>query len=441
MDQVAWRDLSLGERLAGVLRRSHCRTVGQLLRRGADWRLGRAGYGSNSESEFLQAVSRLRQEFDAGLDQLLRELCEDVGERPEEACRKILVRRREGGRWMRLLGHLAHKALECVDLTVLRRHLLSLVDIDPVEDAAAAGLSPAQGEQSAREEQDGPPQPTPFFAPRSALRVHSTAKIMPMEESLPLLKGYQGMAEDKRRLLEACPSHDWPALEIELYRIADGVLPARHWRPPVALRVVPSWVLCRRLVEAVAPLTLVRRARRCRWKTVAEALAEPARDLQPGFDEVGEELLWEQIRRLTEMGPGWPVSTGDLLEEKTLQEAFWASLERLPARTARLMRLRLGAGRPKALTLQATGDRMNLSAERVRQIENAAWKTLRQDESWPRSLARKAEQALESGGTAVAVAVLAEDPWIGPELTRCRPFFDQLIRKVLGSRRRLIMRY
>ncbi|HSR69657.1 MAG TPA: sigma factor-like helix-turn-helix DNA-binding protein [Acidobacteriota bacterium] len=449
MDQVAWRDLSLGERLAGVLRRSQCLTVGELLRRGREWRLSRAGYGSHSEMELMRAVDWLKGEFDAGLDSLLMELSEEVASRPQRACRKIFLRRKAGGRWIRLLGHLAQKALQCVDLRQLRRHLLALSEEaseqetkepSAVRDDSPGSESAAQGGGDVAPTMSSASRPADFFAPRPALTVHEKTAEPPLE-SLLHLREYPAMAEEKRELLQGAETAEWPGLEHDLFRLAGGVLPAPDWHPATALRLVPSWVLCRRMVESVAPLPLVRRARRCRWKTFAQALSEPARDLQPGFDSVGEQMLWEQVGRLVELGPGWPLSTSDLQVESTLQESFCASLERLPQRTARLMRLRMGAGRSRALTLQETARELNLSAERVRQIENAAWETLRRQEAWPRRLARKIEEAMEAEGTAVAVEVLAEDPWIGPRLTRSRPFFDQLVRKTVGSRRRLDMRY
>jgi len=66
----------------------------------------------------------------------------------------------------------------------------------------------------------------------------------------------------------------------------------------------------------------------------------------------------------------------DLLEQKVEQETMKELLSYLDEREAKIIRMRYGLDNGEPMTLKEIGERVNLSRERVRQIENEALKRL-----------------------------------------------------------------
>jgi RNA polymerase primary sigma factor len=58
-------------------------------------------------------------------------------------------------------------------------------------------------------------------------------------------------------------------------------------------------------------------------------------------------------------------------------EAVHSVLDSLPSRDRQILSMRYGIGFPRPMTMEEIGAEFSLSRERVRQIENAAMKTLR----------------------------------------------------------------
>lgn len=68
----------------------------------------------------------------------------------------------------------------------------------------------------------------------------------------------------------------------------------------------------------------------------------------------------------------------DLLEQKVEQETMNELLSYLDEREAKIVRMRYGLDNGEPMTLKEIGERVNLSRERVRQIENEALKRLQE---------------------------------------------------------------
>jgi len=67
----------------------------------------------------------------------------------------------------------------------------------------------------------------------------------------------------------------------------------------------------------------------------------------------------------------------DFLAQSSLKEDLFRSLQSLPSQQQEVIRLRFGLGGNKELTLSQIGARLNISRERVRQIERDALKKMR----------------------------------------------------------------
>ena len=82
-------------------------------------------------------------------------------------------------------------------------------------------------------------------------------------------------------------------------------------------------------------------------------------------------------------------SVGDYLEDEqaidplnqamqtAMVETIHSVLDSLPSRDRQILSMRYGIGFPRPMTMEEIGAEFSLSRERVRQIENAAMKTLR----------------------------------------------------------------
>jgi RNA polymerase primary sigma factor len=64
-------------------------------------------------------------------------------------------------------------------------------------------------------------------------------------------------------------------------------------------------------------------------------------------------------------------------EQHILREELEEALSTLPPREVRVLRLRFGLGGQKPHTLQEIGDKLNLTRERIRQIEGMGLRKLR----------------------------------------------------------------
>jgi len=94
----------------------------------------------------------------------------------------------------------------------------------------------------------------------------------------------------------------------------------------------------------------------------------------PSLEEVARslEIPTEQLAELEEIPPAGPLGT--LLRDR---EGLRGLLDDLPERERTVIRLRFGLSGEEPLTLEAVGQRLGLSRERVRQIEGAGLKKLR----------------------------------------------------------------
>ena len=71
---------------------------------------------------------------------------------------------------------------------------------------------------------------------------------------------------------------------------------------------------------------------------------------------------------------------GERIDASVLREAMERALEELPARYAMILRMRYGMDGDKPRTLEYIAQKLNLSRERVRQIERDAFSRLRQQD-------------------------------------------------------------
>ena len=71
------------------------------------------------------------------------------------------------------------------------------------------------------------------------------------------------------------------------------------------------------------------------------------------------------------------VPLDDLVARRMLRESMERALEELPARYAMILRMRYGMDGDQPRTLEAIARKLNLSRERVRQIERDAFMRLR----------------------------------------------------------------
>jgi RNA polymerase primary sigma factor len=101
------------------------------------------------------------------------------------------------------------------------------------------------------------------------------------------------------------------------------------------------------------------------------AVAVPVVSLDDSLSEAGEDSPWEQLED-TQVTP-----VDELVARNLLRETMEQALEELPARYAQIVRMRYGLDGDLPSTLDAIAQRLNLSRERVRQIEREAFSRLR----------------------------------------------------------------
>ena len=102
-----------------------------------------------------------------------------------------------------------------------------------------------------------------------------------------------------------------------------------------------------------------------------QAVVAPVISLDDSLSEMDDESSLEQL----EDNQVTPVD--ELVAGHLLREAMDRALEQLPARNAQIVRLRYGLDDDQPHTLEAIAQKLNLSRERVRQIEREAFSRLR----------------------------------------------------------------
>ena len=102
-----------------------------------------------------------------------------------------------------------------------------------------------------------------------------------------------------------------------------------------------------------------------------QAVAVPVVSLDDSLSEADDDSPWEQL----EDSQVTPVD--ELVARHLLREVMERALEELPARYAQIVRMRYGLDGGLPSTLDAIAQRLDLSRERVRQIEREAFSRLR----------------------------------------------------------------
>jgi RNA polymerase sigma factor (sigma-70 family) len=102
-----------------------------------------------------------------------------------------------------------------------------------------------------------------------------------------------------------------------------------------------------------------------------QTVAAPVVSLDDSLSEDGDESPLEQLED-TLISP-----VDELVARRLLREAMERALEELPARYALVVRLRYGLNGDQPHTLETIAQKLNLSRERVRQIERDAFTRLR----------------------------------------------------------------
>lgn len=337
-------------RLRTVLRRCGCRSLGEFIEKGTSWRLNLPGYGSRAEEELQRHVAKL------------------IGSTPPATLRRV------------------------GELTCLLRH-----------DAASLCQRLLAG------------QGLPGSFPQGLLRVRLLEEV-DLLRFLRIFKADFRMgpreAYFKQDLLEGYPVEEQESLELELYIRAGELLSIRQWTPEICDRFVPAWVLNRMLVASTTSPKLVRRAERYGWRCYADLLHDLRRVALADFGDQMEILLWEEVDRLARLGPVWDRSTSVLSRPQDLLDALQASIERLSPRTALILSERMGLGRSEPQTLQQLGHRLEVTRERIRQIERDAWKQIRLKDEWSSDFAVQLDQLLEEHCGIVPVSLLRGDSWL-----------------------------
>ncbi len=100
-------------------------------------------------------------------------------------------------------------------------------------------------------------------------------------------------------------------------------------------------------------------------------VAVPVVSLDDSLSEEDDESPLEQLED-TQVAP-----VDELVARHLLREAMERALEELPARYAQIVRMRYGLDSDRPCTLEAIAQKLNLSRERVRQIEREAFTRLR----------------------------------------------------------------
>jgi RNA polymerase sigma factor (sigma-70 family) len=100
-------------------------------------------------------------------------------------------------------------------------------------------------------------------------------------------------------------------------------------------------------------------------------VAAPVVSLDDSLSETDDDSPWEQLED-TQVTP-----VDELVARHLLREVMERALEELPARYAQIVRMRYGLDGGLPSTLDAIAQRLDLSRERVRQIEREAFSRLR----------------------------------------------------------------
>ncbi|HSR66982.1 MAG TPA: sigma factor-like helix-turn-helix DNA-binding protein [Acidobacteriota bacterium] len=412
-DSVDLRDTDVGPRVERILGHSGCRTVGQALSRGEDWRMGRPSYGPQSEQELQDAIARL-QSLPRSVLQRLETMESLLDSSPEAVCLHLF--RRRLGRWTTHEKVFNHQALLALRQAEVER-------IFPQAQSALETLH-RLGDDA---------RPARRFLPRHDLSQERRPCEAPSESLGRLIKAYPPDSF-KHRFLQRHTEENWPLAERALFDFARTVLPLDRWCQELAGRFLPSWVYFRLIVPRSASMSLQRRSRRCGWDTFGEALGDSWRDLNGNHDQVGEKALQQAVIEMSAEGPGWPLSLSRVGREESFREAFYASLERLDPRRERILRWRLGVDGPRPLTLQRTAALDGTSAERVRQLELTAWQHLFEEEPWPQRVRGIVEEISGEQRWEVPLELVAQDAWmLGSGSPLCESFLTALLRKVLGK--------
>ena len=101
------------------------------------------------------------------------------------------------------------------------------------------------------------------------------------------------------------------------------------------------------------------------------AVAAPVVSLDDSLSDADDDSPWEQLED-TQVTP-----VDELVARHLLREVMERALEELPARYAQIVRMRYGLDGGLPSTLDAIAQRLDLSRERVRQIEREAFSRLR----------------------------------------------------------------
>ena len=99
---------------------------------------------------------------------------------------------------------------------------------------------------------------------------------------------------------------------------------------------------------------------------------------------------------------------------KPLLEQFFVTLAKCDARTQSIVRLRLGVGLDKPMTLEEIGSEIGVTRERIRQVEAKFYKQSEETEYWDDILREKLSQLYsESSDPLTLVKLEVMDPWFG----------------------------
>ena len=411
-------------RLVEISHGAECLSLGAFVGRGAHWRQSLRGYDEECEAELERVVSALLSDH-AAIPCPLFLYWISAPEAIQDARLKTIFRNsgssslgefvEKGASWRQQWPGYGIRAEEIlqrrVDDLVCRTPLKAVRQIGEMacllrHDAAELCLRLLPGSQSSD------------AIPLRLLRIRALQEV----ELGGFLEIFQselaGLVKDRRKasikqdLLEGFRAEDREALELELYIRAGELLSPQHWTPEICHRFVPGWVLERMVVASTSSPKLVRRAERLGWRSYADILQDTRRVGLPAFGAKAEGLLWEEIDRLARLGPVWDRFTSVQSRPRSLMEGLQASIERLSPRSALVISARMGLDGGVPQTLRQLGERLEVTRERVRQIEQAAWRQIKLREEWAPAFASQLDQLLQENSGVVPLALLGRDSWM-----------------------------